>query len=452
MTDPELKTTGLVSRLRGTLLGLTQGRDATARLAVTAFLVRVIGAALAYFAQIMLARWMGTSEYGVYVYVWTWLILLGSMMDFGISVSAQKFVPQYRGAGNLALLRGFLSGSRLLTFGVSAAIALLLAGVVKLVSPLLDPRAIVPFYLGCLTLPAFVLANMQDGIARSHDWMRLALVPQFIVRPTTIIAFTAGAVALGLRLDATAAMTVSAGAVWLAVLMQMLLLDRSLAGEVEPGPKSHDIRGWLATSLPIMMVEGFYLLLSHTDVLVLQFFRPSEDVGIYYAVIKTLALVSFVHYAMSATTSHRFVQYNAAGDRAGLAAYVVHAAKWTFWPSLAATALLLIFGKPLLWLFGPQFTQGYGILFVAAIGPLVRAAIGPVERLLNMLDQQMACARAYALAFVLNLVLCVLLVPRFGGYGAAAALSLALIFETVLLYLAVQQKLGYKALPFGRGM
>lgn len=452
MSDPGLETTGLVSRLRAALNGAMRSGDATPRLAATAFLVRVIGAALAYFVQIMLARWMGTSEYGVYVYVWTWLILIGSMTDFGISVSAQKFIPEYRGAGDLALLRGFLSGSRLLTFGVSAAIALVLAGVVTLVSPLLDPRAIVPFYLGCAALPAFVLANTQDGIARSHDWMRLALVPQFIARPTIIMGFTAGAVALGLRLDATAAMIVSAGAVWLAVIAQMVLLDRSLGREVAPGPKSYDVRGWLATSLPIMMVEGFYLLLSHTDVLVLQFFRPSEEVGIYYAVIKTLALVSFVHYAMSATTSHRFVQYNTAGDRAGLAAYLVHAAKWTFWPSLAATALLLTFGKPLLWLFGPQFVDGYGILFVAAVGPLVRATIGPVERLLNMLGQQMACARAYALAFVLNLVFCVMLVPPFGGYGAAAALSLALIFETVLLYLAARRNLGYAALPFGRGM
>jgi O-antigen/teichoic acid export membrane protein len=110
-----------------------------------------------------------------------------------------------------------------------------------------------------------------------------------------------------------------------------------------------------------------------------------------------------------------------------------------------------LFGWQLLRLFGPQFTQGYGILFVAAIGPLIRAAIGPVERLLNMLDQQIACARAYALAFVLNLVLCLLLVPKFGGYGAAAATSLALAFETVLLYRAAKKTLGYSVLPFGRG-
>jgi O-antigen/teichoic acid export membrane protein len=39
---------------------------------------------------------MGGSDYGVYVYVWTWVLLLGSMMDFGISASAQKIIPEYR--------------------------------------------------------------------------------------------------------------------------------------------------------------------------------------------------------------------------------------------------------------------------------------------------------------------------------------------------------------------
>src|SRR4029450_3114507 len=108
--------------------------------------------------------------------------------------------------------------------------------------------------------------------------------------------------------------------------------------------------------------------------------------------------------------------------------------QWTFWPSLAATILLLAFGKPLLWLFGPQFVVGYDIMFIAAIGLVVRSAIGPVERLLNMLGHQHICALAYALAFVMNLALCVALVPRWGGYGAAAATTISLAFETGVLF------------------
>ena len=237
---------------------------------------------------------------------------------------------------------------------------------------------------------------------------------------------------------------------WLPTIGQFFVLNRRLANEIDAGPKRYDTEVWLATSLPILMVEGFYLLLSYTDVLVLQQFRSSEEVGVYFAVVKTLALVSFIHYAMSATTAHRFAEYHATGDTARLSAYVAHAIKWTFWPSLAATILLLAMGKPLLWLFGPQFVVGYDIMFVAAIGLVVRSAIGPVERLLNMLGHQHICALAYALAFVMNVVLCVALVPRFGGHGAAAATSISLAFETVLLFWIVRQRLGLHVLAFGK--
>jgi O-antigen/teichoic acid export membrane protein len=422
----------------------------TRRLAATIFVIRVFSAALAYLSQILLARWMTGSDYGVYVYVWTWVLLLGSMMDFGISASAQKLIPEYRTRGEHALLRGFLSGSRWITFAVASIVAMLLAGVVKLLSPWIDGSAIVPLYIGCVTLPAFVVANTQDGIARSHDWMRLGLMPQFIVRQSLIIGITAGMFAINFDLGATAAMLASAAAVWIAMIGQMVLLNRRLGSHVEPGPKAYDIGGWLSVSLPILMVEGFYLLLSYTDVLVLQQFRSSQEVGVYFAVVKTLALVSFIHYAMSATTAHRFAEYHALGEKARLSAYVAHAIKWTFWPSVAATILLLAFGKPLLWLFGPQFVIGYDIMFVAAIGLVVRSAIGPVERLLNMLGHQYICALAYALAFIMNVALCIALVPRFGGHGAAAATSISLTFETVLLFWIVRQRLGLHVLAFGK--
>ena len=441
---------GLTARLLSQLSGSGEA-SVTKRLAGTIFVIRIVSAAMAYLSQILLARWMGGSDYGVYVYVWTWVLLLGSMMDFGISSAAQKIIPEYRARGDDALLRGFLSGSRWLTFMVSATVSLLLAGLVTLLSRWIDANAILPLYLGCLTLPAFVVANTQDGIARSHDWMQLGLMPQFIIRQSLIIGLTAGAFALGFSLGATLAMAASAAAVWMAMLGQMVVLNHRLGGRIEPGAKAYDFGGWLAVSLPILMVEGFYLLLSYTDVLVLQQFRSSQEVGIYFAVVKTLALVSFIHFAMSATTAHRFAEYHALGDKARLSAYVAHAIQWTFWPSLAATVLLLAFGKPLLWLFGAQFTTGYDIMFVAAIGLVVRSAIGPVERLLNMLGHQHICALAYALAFVMNVGLCIALVPHFGGHGAAAATSISLTFETVLLFWIVRRRLALHVLAFGKG-
>ncbi len=78
------------------------------------------------------------------------------------------------------------------------------------------------------------------------------------------------------------------------VIGQTIFSQSPSPHRVTPGPKRYDVRIWLATSLPILLVEGFYLLLSYTDVLVLQIFHPSEAIGIYYAVVKTLSLVTFI--------------------------------------------------------------------------------------------------------------------------------------------------------------
>ena len=53
-------------------------------------------------------------------------------------------IPEYRTRGEHALLRGFLSGSRWMTFAVSSIVSLGLAGIVKLLSPWIDANAVVP--------------------------------------------------------------------------------------------------------------------------------------------------------------------------------------------------------------------------------------------------------------------------------------------------------------------
>jgi O-antigen/teichoic acid export membrane protein len=198
------------------------------------------------------------------------------------------------------------------------------------------------------------------------------------------------------------------------------------------------------------MVEGFYSLLAYTDVLVLQYFRPPDEVAVYYAAAKTLALVSFIYYSVSATTAHRFSSYNIAGDRAGLSAFIAQSIKWTFWPSLAATVLLLIFGRPMLSLFGAEFTGGYHLMFILAAGLLARAAIGPIERLLNMLGEQRICALVYAGAFAVNIALCFVLIPLFGMAGAAIATASALIVESIMLFVVTKTRLGFHVFVWGR--
>ena len=63
---------------------------------------------------------------------------------------------------------------------------------------------------------------------------------------------------------------------------------------------------WLATSTPIFVVEAFYLLLTYADVIVLQQYRSPNEVAIYYAAVKTMALVAFIYFSVAQTIAHKF--------------------------------------------------------------------------------------------------------------------------------------------------
>jgi O-antigen/teichoic acid export membrane protein len=113
------------------------------------------------------------------------------------------------------------------------------------------------------------------------------------------------------------------------------------------------MKEWLRTSLPIFLVDGFFILLTYVDILILQLFVGPADVAVYYAATKTLVLISFVYFGVAAASAHRFSQYHVAGETEKLARFVNDTIRWTFWPSLAVAIGLLVAGKPLLGLFGP---------------------------------------------------------------------------------------------------
>src|ERR1700747_2007226 len=117
------------------------------RAAGTAFLIRCVSAALVYGAQILLARWMGGFAFGIYVYVWTWVLLIGGLVDFGLASAAQRFVPEYSKLAQWDLLRGFLRGSRLITLALAIGVALLGALVIWFSGTAVDRFEVVPLYL-----------------------------------------------------------------------------------------------------------------------------------------------------------------------------------------------------------------------------------------------------------------------------------------------------------------
>jgi len=424
-------------------------RSTAQRTAGAAFLIRVASAGIIYLSQVLLARWMGRFEFGIYVYVWAWVGFLGMASTLGIATASQRLVPEYRTRGDFDGLRGYLAGARIMGFSLGSAAGALLAGSALALGDGIPTYYVIPFLIASLTLPIFTTGSVQDLMGRALNWIDLALLPGFIAHPLAILVVMSALYAAGFTITAVTALATACVALWAMILVQSAVLNRRLRDKVPPGACRYEPLAWLRTALPLFFVDGFFLMLTNVDTLILQLFVGPADVAVYYAATKTLALVNFIYFAVGAACAHRFSEYHVAGDHDRLAHLLADSIRWTFWPSLVLVIVLLALGQPILSLFGPGFADGYPLIWIMMAGLLARAAVGPAERLLNMIGQQAICAAIYGTAFAVNLALCLLLIPHLGLHGAAIATASAVLTESTLLFVVSKRRLGMHVFIWG---
>ena len=86
--------------------------------------MRIASAGILYLSQVVLARWMGGFEYGIYVFVWTWVLVLSGLSHLGLPTADDPAAAGVSGQrGEHARLRGLLLGSRAVAMLVGTAVA-----------------------------------------------------------------------------------------------------------------------------------------------------------------------------------------------------------------------------------------------------------------------------------------------------------------------------------------
>ncbi len=427
------------------------GRDNAAvaqRITVFAFLVRVLSAAIALISQVILARMMGMFEYGIFVFVWTAMIIAGNITCFGFQVSVIRFVPQYREQGDMDRLRGVVYASRMIVFIISTVLAVAGLSFVQAFADKMPVYYIAPFLLGMVLVPMIALGDYVAGLSRSQGWAMLSLLPVFIVRPVLILVLVVGAIWAGYAPTAINALIASIVACYLATLGALVQAIRFTPVEQKIGTRTFDMKTWFVVSLPIFLVEGFYFTMTNADVLMVGAYMEPEKVAVYFAAVKILALVHFVNFAVRAGAAQRFSTLLHSSNGTELSNFARQTVQWMFWPSLFLAIIMVALGDDLLRLFGGEFADGHQLMGILAVGIVIRAAVGPCESVLTMTGQERICAVAYSVALGVNLTLNVFLIPTYGLIGAALATALAMTVEALMLSAIVRWRLGFTMFVF----
>lgn len=424
--------------------------DAAKRMSMVAFGIRVISAALAFLLQVVLARLIGTYEYGIFALVWVAVVIAGNLSCLGFQTAVIRFLPQYADAKDYTPLRGILVSSRIFAIVSATFFAVLGALGILFFSAQFGSTYVVPFLIGVLAMPMVALGDVLDGTARANGWAARALGPTYIVRPILTLAFMTFALLAGFEMSGVTALLSAVLATYVTSIGQLTIVSGMVDRKYPAGPRSVHLKTWLSVSLPIFLVEGFFFLMVNADVLMVGLLMTPEDVAIYYATVKTMALVHFAYFAVKAGVAHQFSANMDNPDKSGLHALALRSVTWTFWPSLAMAIVLLIAGPLLLSMFGAGFRDGYPLLFILVSGVVLRASIGPAESLLNMSGHQNVCAKLFAFVLVVNITLNAMLIPIWGLAGAATATALATVVEAAGLYFLVRKLFGLSMFIFAR--
>jgi O-antigen/teichoic acid export membrane protein len=418
--------------------GLGDGRDLD-RSALLALAIRIAAAGLGYGTHVILAQVLGASEYGIYSYLWVWIMIGGFLASAGLSEAAVRFIAEYRDTGRGETARAFIRTGLATVSALSGTIAAAGLLILYLMADQLPSGYLLPIMLALACLPVLAIQDLLEGYALAFSWTGLAHVPPYVLRQVLIIVFLLVAVSAAMPATAATGLLAVLAAGICATLLQLLVFLRRMRKVLPAAVGPRHSRLWVSTALPMMMTNGLQLILTFSDIIVLGMFVDSELVALYFAATRVSSQVTAVQFAVTSAVAQRMAGLNASKSRRELTTLIRRSTHWIFWPTLAVTAGVIALGWPLLRLFGAEFTAAYPVLIILALGLLARASTGGAEEALKMLGHERSEFGAKAVSTAVNLGLNLGLIPIFGIYGAAVATATSMAVYALLLEILMRR-------------
>jgi O-antigen/teichoic acid export membrane protein len=204
----------------------------------------------------------------------------------------------------------------------------------------------------------------------------------------------------------------------------------------------------LKTTLPMLLSNSLFLIMSWTDILMLSAFKPEAEVGIYNTAIKIAALNSIVLVAVNSIAMPKYAELYERKDSALFKNFVKQTTLLIFIISLPILLVIFIFPEFMLGIFGSEFETGRDALLILAGAQFFSAISGSTIHILNMAGKEIIARNILTISTLLNIVLNFILIPDYGILGAAIATGFTTILWNGLAVWFIYRKFGFLTYPF----
>jgi O-antigen/teichoic acid export membrane protein len=200
---------------------------------------------------------------------------------------------------------------------------------------------------------------------------------------------------------------------------------------------------------PRGMQATFQVVILWLDILLVGAMVSRYAAGIYAAVSKLAILGTFALEGNRLAIGPQLSAFLARGEHDRAAGIFQSATRWLMLASWPLYIVFAIFPAVILGIFGPRYTAGAAALAVLSLAMLVNLGTGNVTVVLLMGGKSSWSAINAGSAFIVNIGLNLVLLPRMGILGAAIAWGASIVVDNVTAMIEVRWVLGLA--PFGPG-
>lgn len=197
-------------------------------------------------------------------------------------------------------------------------------------------------------------------------------------------------------------------------------------------------------SWPLMFAGITFNILYWCDSILIGYFKDVAQVGYYSMAITLISLLAIVPDLFLQLFFPLIVKEYSSKNITIIKQLTKQLTKWMFIINFPIFLLMLLFpGVIINFLFGPNFLAAENALRILSIGGLVGSFSSTFNSILSMRGKSKTILYNFIIFAGLNIILNIILVPKFGINGAAISTSLTWVLMTLTLAAQIYLDLGF---------
>lgn len=425
-------------------------RSSLFRGASISFLLRLVDMAIGYGSTIVLARFLGLSEFGQYSLLISLVMVLTIPTSFGIPTMMVRETGKAFAAGHLNIVPALKHWAYTRIISISVPLLAIAVVIIWLGEGIFVGDDQLAATLSLLLVVLIPLSGVRGSILRGLDRIFASQLSIRLVRPACVLGIVGSLLALSIldrpSLPPTAATAMAAnvfGAIasW---IFGSILLRRALRGfSQETGQERIKISGWGSSLFAFGLADAMYVIDGQLGLLILGALASDAEVGLYRIAVQAATVVAMGYAATNVALTPKIARHWALGDIEAIRRLVRRGSQLAFVFALPVALAIVIFGRSVIEIaLGAEFGPAIGPATILVAGQLVNCAFGSAGALLNMSSHEKLNTISYGSGIVANIALALVLIPAMGATGAALAAALSMVLRNLLLFYFALSKFG----------